>query len=50
MKKKLEYIKPRLHPSAVEALRHKGGAHGSRKGKHGYNRKREKLQWKKQLE
>ncbi len=42
--------KPRLHPSTVEALRHKGGAHGSRKGKRGYNRKKGKIQWKKQLE
>ncbi len=50
MKKKVERIKPRLHPSTVEALRHKGGAHGSRKGNRGYNRKRNKSQWKKQLE
>ncbi len=50
MKKKVERIKPRLHPSTVETLRHKGGAHGSRKGKRSYNRKRANVQWKKQLE
>ncbi len=49
-KKKVERIKPRLHPDTIDALRHKGGAHSSRKGKRGYNRKRANAQWKKQLD
>ena len=49
-KKKEKRIKPRLHPDTVETLHKRGGSHGTRKGKRGYNRKREKSQWKKQLE
>jgi hypothetical protein len=49
-RKKEKRIKPRLHPDTVETLRKRGGGHGTRKGKQGYNRKREKSQWKKQLE
>ena len=46
----MKRIKPRLHPDTVETLRYKGGAHGSRKGKRGYSRKRANVQWKKQLD
>jgi hypothetical protein len=33
-------ITPRLPMEVVEALRHKGGAHSTKRGKRGYDRKR----------
>jgi len=39
MKKKKIPVQPRLPREAQDALRHKGGAHGSPKGKRGYSRK-----------
>jgi hypothetical protein len=49
-RRKEKRIKPRLHPDTVETLHKRGGSHGTRKGKRGYNRKRANAQWKKQLE
>ena len=33
----------RLSPETIQTLRTKGGAHSTKKGKKGYNRKREKI-------
>lgn len=41
-KKNKEHYKTRLPMEAVEKLKRGGGAHGSRKGKKGYDRKRDK--------
>lgn len=38
--KKQKQIKPRLPMEAVLALRSKGGAHSTKRGKRGYDRKR----------
>ena len=35
-------LTPRLPMEAVETLRHKGGAHSTKRGKRGYDRKRAK--------
>lgn len=43
-----ERIKPRLDAAAIETLRHRGGAHGAKKGKKKYCRRRAKSQWRKQ--
>jgi len=45
---KLDRMPARLHPEAVETLRHRGGAHGNRRGKKQYCRQRAKSQWRKQ--
>ena len=49
MKKKKNW-KPRLPREAIETLRHRGGAHGSPRGKRGYSRQREKSAWRKQMD
>ena len=49
MKKKKNW-KPRLPREAIETLRHRGGAHGSPKGRRGYSRQREKSAWRKQMD
>ena len=48
--KKKRIWKPRLPKEVVETLRHRGGAHGSPKGKRGYSRQREKSAWRKQID
>lgn len=40
--KNKKFFKTRLPMEAVNALRHKGGAHSSKKGKRGYDRNKEK--------
>lgn len=40
--KKKKRIKARIPTEVVEILRHKGGAHSTKKGARGYNRKRAK--------
>lgn len=40
--KNKKLFKTRLPMEAVNALRHKGGAHSSKKGKRGYDRNNEK--------
>jgi len=40
--KKRRFFKPRLPAEAVNVLRHKGGAHSTKKGAKGYNRDKEK--------
>jgi hypothetical protein len=40
--KNKKLFRTRLPMEAVNALRHKGGAHSSKKGKRGYDRNKEK--------
>ncbi len=47
-KRKERRFKPRLPLEVVDTLHKRGGSHGSRKGKRGYNRKDQS--WKKQLD
>jgi hypothetical protein len=41
MKKKYVW-RPRLPQAVIDTLRHRGGAHGSKKGGKGYERSKEK--------
>ena len=45
---KLDRVPARLRPETVEALRHRGGAHGAKKGKKKYCRQWAKSDWRKQ--
>jgi len=50
MKKSCEKpFRPHFSKEVIETLRKRGGAHGSKKGKRGYNRKQEKFKWKKEI-